>query len=334
MQVTWSVVEAVLQAGVAGWRRQGRVRAGPCPVTGSRRDCCFFRQGPGDTVRGSCRRCHPLGRRGFAEHLEALAPGACAGAVGPVPFPGGARFRSQSGAGRSAPGPDLCRPSRFSEAAEPLAGTAGERYLAEVRRVPGGWPQAVRLLRIGDALRLAVRPRPLVGCAGGLVYASLGAGEDRCDAVQLEAVRADGRRLWFGCRGVMRVSAAGSLFAGGARVFEAASGAQGVSCLALAEGPVSALAVPLPFPFMAEAGRRVCGVAGWAGFTPAACAGATEVVLFPDGDRVGRRAGARLAEPLRAQARTVWVSDALNGRDVAGFWVRCGPSGWSPRSDG
>ena len=336
MQVTWSAVEAVLQAGVAGWRRSGRVWAGPCPVTGSGRDCCFFHQGPGDSVRGSCRRCHPLGRRGFAEHLEALAPGACAGAVGPAAIPGGVARRSQSGAGRSGPGPDVCRPSRIWEAAEPLAGTAGERYLADVRRVPptGGWPPAVRFLRMGDALRLAVRPRPPVGCAGVVVYAFLGAGEDRCHAVQLEAVRADGRRLGFGRRRVMRVSAAGSLFAGGARVFEAAPGAQGACRVALAEGPVSALAVSLRFPFVAEDGWRVCGVAGWAGFTPAACAGAAEVVLLPDGDRDGRRAVARLAETLRAEVRTVWVSDQPDGRDVADLWVRCGPSGWRPRSDG
>ncbi len=336
VQVTWSAVEAALQAGVAGWRRRGRVWAGPCPVTGSGRDCCFFHPGPGDTVRGSCRRCHPLGRRGFAEHLEALAPGACAGAVGSAPFPGGVSFRSPSSGAWSAPGTDVCRLSRLWEAAEPLAGTVGERYLVEVRRVlpAGGWPPAVRFMRVGDALRLAVRPRPPVGCAGVLVYAFLGAGEGRCDAVQLEAVRADGRRLGFGHRQVMRVSAAGSLFAGGARVFEAAAGVQGASRVALAEGPVSALAVPLRFPFVAEDGWRVCGVAGWAGFTPAACAGAVEVVLFPDGDRDGRRAVARLAETLCAQARTVWVSDAPDGRDVADMWVRCGPTGWRPRSDG
>ena len=237
---------------------------------------------------------------------------------------------------RSAPGSDVCRPSRLWEAAEPLAGTAGERYLAEVRPVlsAGGWPPAVRFLRIGDALRLAVRPRPPVGCAGVVVYAFLGAGEDRCDAVQLEAVRADGRRFGFGRRAVMRVSVAGSLSAGGARVFDAASGAQAVSRVPLAEGPVSALAVPLRFPFVAEGGSRVCGVAGWAGFTPAACAGAAEVVLFPDGDRDGRRAVARLAETLRAEARTVWVSGQPDGRDLADLWVRCGPSGWRPRSDG
>ena len=243
-------------------------------------------QGPEDSVRGSCRRCHPLGRRG---------------------------------SGR--------RPSRWPG-----------------RRGSATWPRcaacrlrgasAVRFLRIGEALRLAVRPRPPVGCAGVLAYVFLDAGEDRCDAVQLEAVRADGRRLGFGRRGVMRVSAAGSLFAGGARVFEAAPGAQGVSRVALAEGPVSALAVPLRFPFEAEDGWRVCGVAGWAGFTPAACAGAAEVVLFPDGDRDGRRAVGRLTETLRAQARTVWVSGQPDGRDVADLWVRCGPSGWRPRSDG
>ncbi len=134
---------------------------------------------------------------------------------------------------------------------------------------------------------------------------------------RLEAVRADGRRLGFGRRRVTRVSAAGSLFAGGARVFEAAASGQGAGRVALVERQVSALAVPLRFPFVVEDGWRACGVAGWAGFMPAACAGAAEVVLFPDGDRDGWRAVARLAETLCVQARTVWVSDAPNGLDVA-----------------
>ena len=52
--------------------RRGTVWSGPCPVTHDGKDCCFLHQGLGDTIRGGCRRCHPLGAIGFREHLRAL----------------------------------------------------------------------------------------------------------------------------------------------------------------------------------------------------------------------------------------------------------------------
>ena len=221
VQVTWSAVEAALHASVAGWRRRGRVWAGPCPVTGSGRDCCFFHRGPGDTVRGSCRRCHPLGRRGFAEHLEALAPGACAGAVGSAAFPGGVSLRSPSSGGWSAPGTDVCRPSRLWEAAEPLTGTAGERHLVAVRRVlpAGGWPPA----RVWAPARDAGigRRQPVRGRRPGLRGRGQRAG-DRSGRTGREAGVGAGRPVAVSVRGRGRLAGVrggrlGGVHAGGMR---------------------------------------------------------------------------------------------------------------------
>ena len=75
-------------------------------------------------------------------------------------------------------------------------------------------------------------------------------------------------------------------------------------------------------PVYGAGGRR----AGWMG--PGAYACCVQVTW----SEVEAVAVDRLAETLRAEPRT--VSDQPDGRDVADLWVRCGPSGWRPRSDG
>ena len=96
--------------------------------------------------------------------------------------------------------------------------------------------------------------------------------------------------------------------------------------------PVSALAAEPRYPALDER-WGVAGVAGWAGFTPAAVARATRVVLCADGEADGRRAVGRLAEVLRYEGRSVWVLDAPDGRDVADLWARAGASTWRPETD-
>ena len=318
MYVSWSSLEPAL-SGTTGWRRRGRVWAGPCPVTGAGTDTCWMHPGSGDTVRGGCRRCHPLARDGFHAHLVALlGSGPSLPVVPRTPRPPAAS--------------DL--PYSFSDvwdAALPLAGTPADRYLLEVRRCVGfgSWPHALRFLPLGRALELGVRPVLPLGAAGALLYGFRSVGEPDYLGLQLEAVAPDGARLSFRRLRATRVSVLGSVFRGGRRFDVRVAGADR---LLLAEGPVSALAAVLRFPAI---GSRwaVAGVAGWSGFTLDAVGSAARVVLCADGDPDGRRAVARLAEPLRAAGRTVFVVDSPDGTDVADLWRNAGATDWRPQPD-
>ena len=73
--------------------------------------------------------------------------------------------------------------------------------------------------------------------------------------------------------------------------------------------------------------------AGWSGFTVAAVGSAAHVVLRADGDPDGRRAVARLAAPLRAGGRSVFVVDSPDGADVADLWRTAGATYWRPDPD-
>ncbi len=323
MYVHWSVLEPVL-AGLSAWRRRGRVWSGPCPVIHDGKDCCFLHQGLGDSVRGGCRRCHPVGPTGFREHLRAVLD--AGGVADPAPAP--SRLTC------SLPSSLVDAPQRVRavwDAAGRLEGTVAERYLLVARGCVGlgPWPAAMRYLPFSDVLDLKLRPRPPLGAAGVLVYGFRAPGEPDYPGVQLEAISPQGVRLEFRRAHASRVSLAGCSFRGGRR-FDVRRG-DGERLL-LVEGPVSALAVLLRYPALDER-WGVAGVAGWAGFTPAAVGSATRVVLCADGDPDGRRAVGRLADLLRADGRSVWVLHAPDGRDVADLWVRAGASPWRPEGD-
>lgn len=323
MYVRWSDLEPVLPA-VAGWRRRGRAWSGPCPVTGAGTDTCWMHPGPGDIVRGGCRRCHPMGRDGFRAHLAALAT--AGGAVAPAAAVVGVPSVS------TVPVP----PYSFADvwdAAGPLAPDGpGQHYLGQVRgcRAFGDWPPAVRFLGLGSAVELGVRPALPLGAAGALLYGYRAVGEADYLALQLEALAPDGARIPFRRYRANRVSVFGSVFRGGRRFDARTVDAGGV---VLVEGPVSALSVVLRFPRLGS-GWTVAGVAGWSGFTPAAVGSASRVLLCPDGDPDGRAAVARLASKLSASGRAVTVLDVPDGADVADLWRTSGATEWSPGADG
>ena len=277
-------------------------------------------QGLADSVRGGCRRCHPLGSLGFREHLAALL---AVGGAAPVP---GDSFKPPALPGSLVDASQRVR--AVWDAARPLPGTSAERYLVVARGCVGlgTWPSAIRVLSYADVLSLELRPRVPLGAASLLVYGFRACGEPDYPGLQLEAVNADGVRLEFRRLRASRVSLAGCTFRGGRR-FDVRLGDG--DHLLLVEGPVSALCAPLRFGFL-DARWGVAGVAGWAGFTPAVAGRASRVVLCADGDRDGRRAVARLADVLRSEGRTVWVVDSPDGRDVADMWVRAGSSTWRP----
>ena len=176
---------------------------------------------------------------------------------------------------------------------------------------------------------MRLRPRPPLGASGVLIYGFRAPGEPDYPGLQLEAVSSPGVRLEFRRAHAARVSVAGSSFRGGRR-FDVRIGDG--DHLLLVEGPVSALAAVLRYPAL-DSGWGIAGVAGWAGFTPAAVGSASRVVLCADGDPDGRRAVGRLAGLLRSEGRSVWVLDAPDGRDVADLWVRAGASSWRPEGD-
>lgn len=229
---TWPEVERALQAR-PGWRRAGNEWHGPCPVTGSGRDCAWFGPGSGSGgVRGGCRHCGRLDAEAFRAHLSTVAgddPG--------QPFPGphspavsGRRIlanltRSGAPGGDFSPSPDR-NSEAISEAvwraATPADRTPGRRYLVERRRV---WPAdlalpaSVRWLPADRTAGWLARALPR-GVAGVLLYRFAAVSESVTAALQCEAVTADGERLAFGGGG-KRISLAGSDFSGGARVFVA-----------------------------------------------------------------------------------------------------------------
>lgn len=277
--------------------------------------------GDADTVRGGCRRCHPLGREGFREHLDALLSYS----------PGGASAPSAPAAVAAPRRPPAPFVDDVWSRAGSLSGTPGELYLAGTRGCVGldAWPEAVRYLACPDVFTLGVRPRPPLGAVGLIVYGFRARGEAGYSGVQVEAVNADGLRIPFRRQRASRVSLLGSSFRGGRRFdVRDASPAR----LLLVEGPVSALAAPLRFPALGD-DWSVAGLAGWAGFSLDSVGPATRVVLCPDGDADGRRAVDRLADQLRDAGRRVWIVPAPDGRDLADLWVRAGASIWRPLPD-
>ena len=319
-RVTWAALEARL-AGRPGWKRRGREWHGPCPLSGTGRDTCWFAAGAVDAVRGGCRQCGGrLKSRDLAEHLAALgAREWTAGAVA-LRSPRPARRPVR----RLEPVPAVL-PAAVWRAAVPLQQPAF-RYLSRRLGCEPIVPAALRWLPAAAAAR--IRPdgegrRPVVpsGAAGAVVYLFAGAGDgSAAAAVQLEAVDADGRRVPWGRDGVKRWSVPGSDFAGGGRVFVAAPGRPGCGAW-VCEGPLDALAVAVReracgVPFLD--GAAVLGVAGTAGFQPAAAGSILgPITLALQGDGPGVASGRVLERRLGRVGRAVRVVRSGLGSDWA-----------------
>ncbi len=177
------------------------------------------------------------------------------------------------------------------------AGTPAATYLAGRRC----WP--VDLRELPSAVRWVAReamPRalgaPPAETAGAIVYA-FGAGEGqqrRLRALQVDALTAEGERpgkRWRRTLGAAR----GATFR--VRGMASAGGE-----LAIAEGPLSALALALR-PYVAEA-RAVGGTSGL-GLHAASGWSGGPVAVYADGDEVGRKRARLLAARLGDGARVV-----------------------------
>ena len=319
-RVTWPALEARL-AGRPGWKRRGREWHGPGPMSREGRDACWFAAGAVDAVRGGCRRCGGrLDARELSEHLAAVGAREWTAAPGAVRSPGPVRRHSS----RPDPVPAVL-PAEVWRAAVALERGPGLEYLTGRLGCEPIVPAAVRWLPAAAAAR--IRPdgegrRPAVpsGAVGALVYRFAAAGDAAAAAVQLEAVDAGGRRVPWGVAGVKRWSAPGSDFAGGRRVFVAASGGAGCGAW-LCEGPLDALAVAVReracgVPFLG--GAAVIGVAGTAGFQPAAVGSILgPLTLALQGDGPGVAWGRVLERRLGRFGRAVRVVRSAVGVDWA-----------------
>ena len=319
-RVTWPALEARL-AGRPGWRRRGREWHGPCPVVGVGNDTCWFAAGAVDAIRGGCRRCGGrLDARALAEHLAAVGAREWTGQASPA-----RPRRPPARRGRAAPArPPAAMPAAVWRAAG-VVEAAGLAYLRRRLGCDPVVPASVRWLSRSEAAR--VRPdgegrRVVVPskAVGGLVYRFAAPGDSGAAAVQLEAVDAGGRRVPWGRGRVKRWSVPGSDFDGGACVFVAEPGRPGAGAW-VCEGPMDALAVAVRerasgVPFLD--GAAVLGVAGTAGFRPAAVAGvAGPIVLALQGDGPGVARGRVLERRLVASGRSVRVLVASVGEDWA-----------------
>ena len=194
--------------------------------------------------------------------------------------------------------------------AQPLTATdPGAVYLRRRCSWPASrfFPESVRWFPAG---RVVIAPAMPPGAAGALVYGYRAAGESGPGAVQFEAVDGDGERVEFDRAG-KRPSMAGCSFAEHRRVFWAAAGQPGAGVVVV-EGPLDALAASL----LERRARAVIGVAGCGQFTLEAVDGiAGVVVVAPDGDPPGLKAGVRLSRLLTRFGRTALYRPAPVGLD-------------------
>ena len=216
------------------------------------------------------------------------------------------------------------RPTAVWDAGAPADDTPGALYLAEVRCVwPHGeaLPLAVRWLPRDDAQGLGQKLRPQLPkqAAGALLYRFGSPGEPTTQAVELEAVDANGSRVPFVLRDrkAKRPAAAGSHFSP-SRVFRAKDSppARGVH---VCEGALDALAL-VHLEHLGHVGLRtaaVVGVHGTSGFKGRLVNWPGRVTLWPDGDPVGRRAAAVFADELEAIGRAVTIRRQAPNHDLA-----------------
>ena len=319
--LTWSSVEAAL-TGRAGWKRRGREWHGPCPVTGSGRDCAWFARGrgDGDDVRGGCRACGGrLDASAFRAHLVAVVGGAVADVSAAAIVPVSDTVARDS--------PRRGRLAGDVWGATESIGAVGARYL-EARLGAGGWSGgSVRWLPRSQAVAVGLWPRLPDGAVGALVYRFAAPGEAETLAVQIEALDGAARRMRFDAAG-KRPAVAGSHFGAGRRVFQAFGGKPDRGCW-LTEGPLDALAVVQLSRAGALdlAGAAVVGVAGTAGFQVRAVHARGLVTLAPDRDAAGRRAAVRLGTALRIRGVAVRVRRPPVRMD----WSDCALAAWQER---
>ena len=199
------------------------------------------------------------------------------------------------------------RARRVWEAAEDLVPGIGPAwsYLVTRRRV---WPPATVARRLGaagerpvsvrvlsaEAAAPARRPLP-AGAVEALVFAYTGEAGD-VGAVQLEALdrSAAPRTSWPGIEAPAKRLTLGRLAGGWFRV--APRSAPGAGALVVAEGPLDALAGAWLWP---RCETRAAG-GSLARLQPGDVAGAARVILAPDNDGAGLRAGAAVLEALGA----------------------------------
>ena len=279
-----------------GMRRIGKEWHGPCPVgnSSSARPDGFW-VNPSAQLFG----CRPCGLRLRGEalraHLEPVGIWTSERESGSWRAPVYRKPSSTRG--------DPTRVARLWSAAGPVTRTPGAIYLAGRGVWPGVEHPAVRWLPASSASALRIYPQLPTNAAGCLAYAFLGSGEGEPGAIQVEAVDGAGARLtsWRfrdGPRDEKRVSVSGSAFAYGRRRFVGRS--PKAPLLWICEGPLDALALALMLPEE----RGVIGVSGTAGFKAAAVERfAGKVVIAPDGDEGGTRAGIELASALKSRGQ-------------------------------
>ena len=222
---------------------------------------------------------------------------------------------------RPEPPPDVSKPrGLWSDTipAEEVPGDALRRYLSEVRRV---WPEGasppddVRWLPRESFRHVAAPPQGTAG-AMALAYRRLGG---KGAAIQLDALTADGERATDGEGRSWRrfVGAVKNAF------FDAAcgEGVNGFGRLAIAEGPLDALACRTLHP---DARCIAAGSAGaMASMTQMTIPAAAEVIVHADSGEAGRRAGNALRRRLEVDGMSVTVVHRVKGdpaSEVAASW--------------
>ena len=292
---TWADVEEAVRE--RGWKREGREWRGPCPVTGSGRDTCWFAPGATAAVRAGCRACSGSGggldADGLKGHIEAVI--GARSEDRPEPPPDHRRPR------RHVPDPKL--PGRIWDAAERLQpDDPGHRYLRDRLGVDPPLDAGSVRWAPAAAVRGFLRPALPARAAGCIVYRFAAPEEIETMAAQVEAVDAEGRRAPFKVAG-KRPSVLGSDFGDGTRVFEARAGGDP---LHVCEGPLDALADA----GLAAAGigpaapdGRIVGTLGAGGWKPAAAPGTGPVVLVGQDDEAGVDAVLRLRKALGGRVR-------------------------------
>ena len=305
---TWHELEPALEAR-PDWKRVGRRRRGPCPVTGRGKDTAWFEAGRGDNIIGGCNQCGGgLDKAGFREHLDAVLP--------PAGKSSG-RARSRGSYAKRKRGPtQRCGP--IWELGTDPAGTPGATYLT--RRLGAAvlpLPPSVRWLPAGA---LDIRPVLPKGAGGALLYLFGPPGDP---ALQCEAIDPGGERLIFRREG-KRPSLTDSIFDNGAKTFLAREGTAGAAGVHLAEGPLDALAVAI----WTRDGWPVVGTLGVSGWRPVAVArhpGEVRAWVQADDDGQSVTAAMRLGWAVQrlgrawsvrlASSRADWADDVRSYAD-------------------
>ena len=213
----------------------------------------------------------------------------------------------------AAEGTDAELPAKIWDAARPINGSPGRRYLR--RRIGSAADENpdIRWLPVKNARSVLCSPKLPPSVAGALVYRFRRHAEgedDPAGACQLEAVDADARRVRFPKQNmVSRLSVYGSYFSLGERVFRAAVGIPPDGGCWICEGPLDAMA-------LTALGRRgdidlangaVVGTAGAGLASPNSAAGEPGLIrLAVDNDEAGELAAERFTEVAGAPDDRGW----------------------------